>query len=95
VAPAKLAHLNKVRANGYCVSLSERESESAAIACPVFRTGQELVCAISLGIPRFRFDRKAFDTYLPMVMEASATLTKTLGGDTTLFEPPYAAFDGV
>ncbi|MGF6768207.1 DNA-binding IclR family transcriptional regulator [Paraburkholderia sp. GAS199] len=92
---SKKAHLNKVREDGYCVSLGEREPESAAIACPVFRTGQELVCAISLGVPRFRFDRKAFDVYLPKLMEAGAALTKALGGDTTPFEPPFAHFHGV
>lgn len=91
----KKGHLSRVREHGYCVSLGELDAESAAIACPVFRNGQDLVCAISLGIPRFRFDRKAFDKYLPKVMEAGAALTKALGGDTTPFEPPFAAFDGV
>lgn len=92
--PAR-GHLKKVREMGYAVSLGERDAESAAIACPVFGVGQKVVCAISLGIPRYRFDRAAFDKYLPHVMHAGAELSKALGGDPTGFAPPYAPYDGV
>lgn len=81
---------DKIRKDGYTISLSERESESAAIACPVFGVGQKLVCSISLGMPMFRFNRAVFDKSLPLVMQAARQLTQDLGGTTDLFEPPYA-----
>jgi len=87
------AAFKKIRDAGYAVSLGERDAESAAIAVPVFGVGQKLVCAISLGIPRYRFDKKEFKLHLPFVMKAGADLTTALGGDAALFEPPYAPSD--
>jgi DNA-binding IclR family transcriptional regulator len=78
-----------IRQSFYSVSLSERGSEAAAIACPIFGPKQTLICAISLGMPVFRFDRKVFKEFLPLVMSAAAAITKKCGGDPTVFSPPY------
>ncbi|MGH8844707.1 MAG: IclR family transcriptional regulator domain-containing protein, partial [Advenella sp.] len=86
---------DRIRNDGYTISLSERESESAAIACPVFGVGQKLVCSISLGMPMFRFNRDVFDRTLPLVMQASQTLSQDLGGATDIFTPPYAIPENV
>jgi DNA-binding IclR family transcriptional regulator len=82
------AAFDNVRGAGYAVSLGERDVETGAIACPVFSVKQRLVGAVSLGIPLFRFNKKAFDTCLPLLMHAGSTLTADLGGDTALFSPP-------
>jgi len=79
-----------IRTAGYSVSLGERDAESAAIACPVFGLGQRLVCVISLGLPRFRFDHDTFERYLPFVMQAGQDLTRDLGGNAEAFKPPFA-----
>lgn len=84
-----------VRAACYAVSQGERDAESAAIACPVFGLDQQLVCAISLGLPRFRFDADAFAASLPHVMAAGARLTSDLGGDASVFAPPFARLKGL
>ena len=65
----------------FAVSLAERGSETAAIACPVFGVAQRLVCSISLGLPLFRYNQETFEAFLPRVMQAAQTLTKKLGGD--------------
>jgi DNA-binding IclR family transcriptional regulator len=78
-----------IRQSYYSVSLSERGSEAAAIACPIFGPKQTLICSISLGMPVFRFDRKIFKEFLPKVMEAAAAITKKCGGDYTVFASPY------
>jgi DNA-binding IclR family transcriptional regulator len=83
------AAFDNVRGAGYAVSLGERDVETGAIACPVFSVKQRLVGAVSLGIPLFRFNKKAFDTCLPLLMHAGSTLTADLGGDTALFSPPF------
>jgi DNA-binding IclR family transcriptional regulator len=84
-----------VRAAFYAVSQGERDAESAAISCPVFGVGQQLVCAISLGFPRFRFDADAFAACLPHLMSAGAQLTHDLGGDASVFAPPYGRLKGL
>lgn len=86
---------DKIRKAGYAISLAERDTETAAIACPVFGIRQQVVGAISLGIPLFRFNKSAFETALPLVMEAGRKLTADLGGNTELFMPPYAKLTGV
>ncbi len=78
-----------IRQSFYSVSLSERGSEAAAIACPIFGPKQTLICSISLGMPVFRFDRKVFKEFLPLVMSAAAAITKKCGGDPTVYSPPY------
>jgi DNA-binding IclR family transcriptional regulator len=86
---------DKIRAAGYAVSLGERDFETGAIACPVFSVKQQLVGAVSLGIPLFRFNKKAFEAYLPFLMQAGRTLTADLGGNTELFSPPFEKPAGV
>lgn len=84
-----------VRATRYAVSLGERDSESAAIACPVFGMGDRLVCAISAGVPLYRFNKAKYEELLPLVMQAGRRLSADLGGDTSAFEPPYARPKGL
>ena len=87
----KGAEFEHIRRSHYAISLAERDSESAAIACPVFGIGQKLICAISIGIPLYRFDQETFHRLLPFVMQAGAQLTKDLGGNADGLMPPYAA----
>ncbi len=83
--------LDDVRSAVHAVSLSERDSESAAIACPVFGVRQQLMGAISLGVPLYRFNRRKYDECLPHVMAAGRRMSSDLGGNPTLFDPPFAA----
>ena len=85
------AEYEHIRTAHYAISLAERETESAAIACPVFGLGQKVACAISAGTPLYRFDAAAFEKTLPLVMAAAAKLTADLGGDASVFAAPHAA----
>ena len=87
--------LDAVRAARHAVSLAERDSETAAIACPVWGVRQQLVCAISLGVPLFRFNRAKYLECLPLVMEAGRKLTEALGGSTAAMAPPYEPLKGL
>lgn len=78
-----------IRESHFAVSLSERSSETAAIACPVFGVRQRLICSISLGLPLFRFNQEVFEEFLPLVMQAAKGMTQKLGGDASGFEPPF------
>lgn len=88
----KLAALRKAR---YAVSVGERDAESAAISCPVFNATGQFVCAISLGIPRYRFDEAVFQAHLPKLMAAGAQLTRDLGGDAGFYAAPFAAMGNI
>ena len=79
---------DEIRSAHYAVSLAERGSESAAIACPVFGVRQRLICSISLAMPLFRFNDEVFEAFLPLVMQAAKGMTQKLGGDVSGFQPP-------
>lgn len=80
---------DQIRQAHYAISLAERRSETAAIACPVFGVRQSLVCSISLGMPLFRFNKKRFEDSLPLVMQAGVALSERLGGNAEGLMPPY------
>ncbi|MFW8565058.1 IclR family transcriptional regulator [Orrella sp. 11846] len=86
---------DKIRNAHYALSMGERGGESIGLACPVFGIQQKVLCSISLGMPIFRMNRQIFEASLPLVMQAAATLTQQLGGDATVFEPPYTPLEGV
>lgn len=79
---------DEIRSAHYAVSLAERGSESAAIACPVFGVRQRLICSISLAMPLFRFNDEVLEAFLPLVMQAAKGMTQKLGGDVSGFQPP-------
>ena len=89
------AMFDQIRSSHYALSLAERRSESIGLACPVFGVQQKLICAISLGMPLFRMNRQVFDASLPLVMQAAADLTRRLGGDPGVFDPPFVPLEGV
>jgi DNA-binding IclR family transcriptional regulator len=86
---------DEIRSLHYAVSLAERDSDTAAVAAPVFGTAQRLVCAVSLGVPLFRFNKAAFAGYLPLVLAAARQLTSDLGGDTAPFDQPPGRIKGL
>ncbi|WP_046113670.1 IclR family transcriptional regulator [Aquincola tertiaricarbonis] len=84
-----------IRAARHAVSQAERDSESAAIACPVFAGRQQLVGALSLGIPLYRFNKSKYAECLPLVMAAGRRLTSDLGGDPAFFDAPAVPLKGL
>ena len=89
------AGMDQIRDTHYAVSLAERDSDTAAIACPVFAASQRLVCAVSLGVPLYRFNKKRFEETLPLVREAARRLTDDLGGDSAAFDRPVKLLKGL
>lgn len=67
-------------------SFGERDSESAALAAPVFEVQQKLVGAISLSGPLTRFNPAKVKEMKGTLLTAARDLTVTLGGDPTLFD---------
>lgn len=84
-----------IRAAHHAVSQAERDSESAAIACPVFAGRGQLVGAISLGIPLYRFNKSKYAECLPAVVAAARRLSADLGGDPAFFDAPAAPLKGL
>ncbi len=63
------------------VSYGERDPSCAAVACPVFRAGNELAGALSLSGPLERFTAPAVETMKSLLLEAAKKASRALGGE--------------
>lgn len=68
------------------VTRGERDSETAAIACPVFGVNNRLEGAVSLSGPLHHFDKNAVAEMTPHILAAARLLTTSFFGDPNLFQ---------
>lgn len=68
------------------VTRGERDSETAAVACPVFGTGNKLEGALSLSGPLYHFDDAAVAAMAPHLLAAARLLTTSFFGNPHLFQ---------
>jgi DNA-binding IclR family transcriptional regulator len=71
----------RVRRRYVTATFGERDRETAAVAAPVFRSGQELAGALSVSGPVYRFSSRIAARLATLVLDAAADLTEALGGD--------------
>ncbi|MDR7420550.1 MAG: IclR family transcriptional regulator [Armatimonadota bacterium] len=76
----------RVRRRYVTATFGERDRETAAVAAPVFRSGQELAGALSVSGPVYRFSPKVAARLETVVLSAAAELTAALGGDRRPFD---------
>lgn len=68
------------------VSLGERDSEAAAVACPVFSSGQKLEGAVTLSGPIGRFTPEAIARMTDLLIHAARILTIGFRGNPEVFD---------
>ncbi|MCS6763467.1 MAG: IclR family transcriptional regulator [Candidatus Protistobacter heckmanni] len=69
-------------------SVGERYPDTAAVACPVFKVGNELAGCLTLSGPKTRFDAASVASMSKLILAAATELTHKLGGDASLFKAP-------
>ena len=79
---------DRIRAAMYAASYGERDPETAAIAVPVFGHGDQLSGALTVSGPRYRIEELGEARIVPVLFRHAQALTKTMGGDPTLFRGP-------
>jgi DNA-binding IclR family transcriptional regulator len=79
---ALTAELSKVRQQGYAVNNGEYGGDVGAIAAVVKGASKNVVGAISLTIPIYRFQRKRRLELKDIVVNAAQQLSRRLGGET-------------
>ncbi|WAH39297.1 IclR family transcriptional regulator [Alicyclobacillus dauci] len=70
--------LDKIRVDGYAVSIQERDAGAAAMAAPVFGRNDECIAALSISGPVSRFTTDKMHQYVDALCTAAAWLTKML-----------------
>lgn len=73
------SELELVAARGFATTYGEFEDGLNAIAVPVLGPAGEVVGALSVSGPAFRFTRKRIHEITPVVMEAGAALSRRVG----------------
>jgi len=66
-----------IRSEGVAVLMADRVSDLAGISAPTFGQGEKLIGAITLIVPRTRFD----PSYATYVRDAAVEITRRLGHD--------------
>lgn len=74
----------RIRKRGVAISLGEVSPGVAAIAAPVFETGERLAGALVVSGPRSRIDDAAIRTIEPLLVDVARDVTRQLGGDPNL-----------
>ena len=72
---------DEIRRRMYAASFGERDSETAAIAAPVFGPGNALVGAVSVSGPRYRIEAAGEGRVVPILFKYAKELTRTFGGN--------------
>ena len=72
---------DEIRRRMYAASFGERDSETAAIAAPVFGPGNALVGALSVSGPRYRIEAAGEGRIVPILFKYAKELTRTFGGN--------------
>jgi len=75
------APYEKIREDFYCVSIGERDRETAGISMPVFGVRQNLRGVLTLAGPSSRIDQAFFERNLDALFDCAARATDALGGD--------------
>ena len=69
-----------IRASGFCVSLGERDPETAAIAAPVYGANDVFLGALGIVGLRSRFEGERISILREALCAEASTLTRLLGG---------------
>lgn len=74
------AKYDRIREQLFAISLGERDPESAAVAAPVFVVQQQLLGAISLSGPKYRFEKANTKKIVEVLHQHCKALSESLGG---------------
>lgn len=85
---------DRIRRDGYYISIGERDSETAGISTPVFSAAQSLAGAFTLAGPRPRVDEALLKSMRVSMLEASINASELLGGDAQPLRTALALFAG-
>jgi len=69
----------KIRKQKYAVSRGEYVLNSASISVPIFHSNNEVIGALSINMPDFRFSEKVILKFAPILKKMGVKISKQLG----------------
>lgn len=79
------ARYDAIRQQLLCLTLGERDQETAAMACPVFGIEQKLEGALSVSGPLHRFTPEALQSIKSHLLPSAAKISTHFGGDPSVY----------
>jgi DNA-binding IclR family transcriptional regulator len=73
------ARFDRIRADGFALSLGDRDPDAAAISAPVFDARNQLLGALTISGLRSRFTSEAIEKFQAMLLETVAGLEREFG----------------
>lgn len=73
-----IQELEKIRRQGYAVSVSEKDYEVGCVAAPIFDATQKVIGCLSISGPKFRFPEET-DLFAKLLTEAAEQISRKLG----------------
>jgi len=80
------AQWESLRSRCFCLTKGEIETDTAAVAAPVFTANGVLEGALAITGPKFRFSDSQVHTMRPALLSAALSLSRELGGQTLQLE---------
>jgi DNA-binding IclR family transcriptional regulator len=71
--------VQRVRSEGYAVSLNERGEGGAAVSAPVFDHTGQVAAAIKISAVVTRFTEDRVQTFIPIAKRMASELSRSLG----------------
>jgi len=80
-------NFDQIRKDIYATSFGTLYPDAAALACPLFGMGGDLLGALQLSGPQYRFSEDAMAAMKQGLLPAVAGLTRSLGGNADIYRP--------
>lgn len=71
--------LDKIRYQGYSISVSEREEGVAAVSAPIFDASNQVVAALAIAGPTARLTYDKLESMVPSVVQKAQDISRALG----------------
>ncbi|WP_166904064.1 IclR family transcriptional regulator [Mycobacterium sp. DL440] len=79
--PAELrARITQARADGYAITVGERDSAGSGLSAPVFGPSSEILGAVTISGPTLRLPRERCAEWVDLLVTCCEQITRTLGG---------------
>lgn len=74
-----LRQLDRIREQGFALSLGERVPGSSSVAAPIFNHVGNCVASLTLSGPAFRFSEQTVKKWIPKLLETTQQISRQLG----------------
>jgi DNA-binding IclR family transcriptional regulator len=71
--------LDKIKQDGFYLSIGEREEGVAAIAAPLFNASGHIIAALSISVPTVRFTQEVIEKMTPLIIKSANDISLELG----------------